>query len=176
MDPVSPEKFSNLQVEVASLPRYEEAELSSLDRKYLLKLHIRTTISLLFFTAGLVAGYFFLQNNLNYFVGGFVLLLVLFGWSYYVNFQLMKRNGYALRQLDIIFRSGYLFEKTTVVPFNRVQHVSVERSFTDKLLKLSTLKIYTAGGAGSDISIPGLLPQTATSLKEEISVRIADHV
>ena len=87
----------------------------------------------------------------------------------------VKRCGYALREQDIIFKRGFLFERTTIVPFNRIQHVSVERSFLDKVLNISTLKVFTAGGSGSDISIPGIIPETATSLKEEVSVRIYNH-
>lgn len=170
------ENFSNIQVEVASLPRYEELKLTSLAPNYLLKRHLSTTISLVFFIAMLGGGYFFLQNYATYFFMAAVFLVLLFGWSYFTNYQLMKRNGYALRELDIIYKRGFLFEKTTVVPFNRVQHVSVERSLLDKLLKLSTLKVFTAGGSGSDVNIPGLDPETATSLKEEISDRIARYV
>lgn len=170
------ENFSNLQVEVASLPRFEEVKLTSLAPNYLLKRHLSTTISLVFFMAILGGAYLFLQNYLTYFFMAAVFLVLLFGWSYFTNYQLMKRNGYALRELDIIYKRGFLFEKTTVVPFNRVQHVSVERSLLDKLLKLSTLKVFTAGGSGSDVNISGLDPETATSLKEEISDRIARYV
>ena len=175
MDPVVKEEFSNFELDVASLPQYERVKLHSLSRKYLVKLHVNTTISLFFFMGGLIAAYFFLQNYqlLYWLLCGFFLLL--FGWSYYVNFQLQKRNGYSLRERDVIYRRGFIFEKVTVVPFNRIQHVSVERNFLDKILKLSTLKVFTAGGSGSDVSIPGLQPDTATTLKEEISQRIAAH-
>ena len=175
MDPIIKGDFSNLELDVASLPQYEEVKLHSLSRKYLLKLHINTTISLLFFMGGLVVGYFFLQQYqlLFWLLLGFFVLL--FGWSYFVNFQLQKRNGYSLRERDVIYRRGFIFEKITVVPFNRIQHVSVERNFLDKTLNLSTLKVFTAGGSGSDVNIPGLQPDTATALKEEISQRIAAH-
>ncbi|MGB7785626.1 MAG: PH domain-containing protein [Salinimicrobium sp.] len=174
MDPV--DHFSNLQVDVSSLPKYEEVELLPLAPKYLLKLHISTTISFLFFMGGAVIAYSFLQDFRGYLLVLMLLFFVIFGWSYFSNYQLMKRNGYALRQKDIIFRRGFLFQKTTVVPFNRIQHVSVERGVIDKALNLATLKIYTAGGSGSDLSIPGLLPETAFSLKEELSNRMSGHV
>lgn len=175
MDPIAQGDFSNLELDVASLPKYEEVNLHSLSGKYLLKLYINTTISLLFFMGGLVVAYFFLQQYQLLFWLLFGFFVLLFGWSYFVNFQLHKRNGYSLRERDVIYRRGFMFEKVTVVPFNRIQHVSVERNFLDKILNLSTLKIFTAGGSGSDVNIPGLQPQTATALKEELSTRIAAH-
>lgn len=174
MDPI--DHFSNLQVDVSSLPRYEEAELRSLAPKYLLKLHFSTTLSLIFFMGAAMVAYFLLEDFRGYLLALMLVFFVIFGWSYFSNYQLIKRNGYALRQQDIIFRRGFLFQKTTVVPFNRIQHVAVERSVTDKALKLATLKIYTAGGSGSDLSIPGLLPDTAFSLREELSNRMSGHV
>lgn len=87
----------------------------------------------------------------------------------------VRRSGYALREQDIIYKRGFLFERITIVPFNRIQHVSVERSFLDKILNISSVKVFTAGGSGSDISIPGIYPDTATSVKEEISARIYNH-
>lgn len=175
MDSITKGDFSNVELDVASLPKYEEVELYPLSENYVLKLNISTTISMLFFVGGLLVAYLFLQSYEIYFwllVGFFVLL---FGWSFFVNFQLAKRNGYSLRERDVIYRRGFVFEKVTVVPFNRIQHVSVERNFLDKILNLSSLKVFTAGGSGSDVNIPGLQPETATALKEEISQRIAIH-
>lgn len=174
MDSVN--NFANLQVDVSSLPKYEEVELQPLVPKYLLKLHINTTISLLFLMGGAVIAYSLLEDFRDYLLFLILLLFLIFGWSYFSNYQLMKRSGYALRQKDMIFTHGFLFQKSTVVPFNRIQHVSVERGVMDKLLNLATLKIFTAGGSGSDLSIPGLLPATAFSLKEELSYRMSNHV
>ncbi len=123
-----------------------------------------------------VIAYSFLEDFRGYLLALILLFFVIFGWSYFSNYQLMKRNGYALREKDIIFRRGFLFQKTTVVPFNRIQHVSVERGVIDKTLKLATLRIFTAGGSGSDLDIPALLPETAFSLKEELSNRMSGHV
>lgn len=175
MAPVTQEDFSNLELDVASLPKYEQVKLHSLSEKYLYKLHINTTISLLFFMGGLFVANFFLQQYQLLFWLVLTFFALLFGWSYFVNFQLQKRNGYSLRERDVIYRRGFIFEKITVAPFNRIQHVSVERNFVDKMLNLSTLKVFTAGGSGSDVNIPGLPPDTATALKEEISQRIATY-
>lgn len=176
MDPIAADNFSNFQIEVATLPKYEEVELQPISRKYLVKLQVGTTLSMLFFVVGFIAAFYFLPPEFQpYLWAGVVLILLLFGWTFFNNVMYIKRSGYALREQDVIFKRGFLFEKITVVPFNRIQHVSVERSFLDKMLNIATLKVYTAGGSGSDVSISGIIPATATSLKEEISSRIYQH-
>ena len=62
-----------------------------------------------------------------------------------------------------------------MVSFNRIQHVSINRSVLDKWLALSTLKIFTAGGSGSDVKIPGLDPKIAEKLKEALAGKIANE-
>ncbi|WP_029035978.1 PH domain-containing protein [Salinimicrobium xinjiangense] len=176
MDSVAAENFSNFQLDVASLPKFEEVKLQPISKKYLVKSQVGTTISLLFFGIGLIVAYSFVPAEFqNYIIGGGIFLALIFGWSFFNNIMYVRRSGYAMREQDIIFHRGFLFERTTVVPFNRIQHVSVERSFLDKILNISTLKVFTAGGSGSDINIPGIYPQTATSVKEEISTRIYNH-
>lgn len=176
MDSITTPDFSNFEVDVTSLPKYEEVELHPISKKYLVKLQVGTTISFLFFAVGIFFGFSFLPAEFHkYLIWGTVFLFLLFGWSFFNNVMYVKRSGYALREQDIIFKRGFLFERITAVPFNRIQHVSVERSFLDKLLNISTIKVFTAGGSGSDVSIPGVKPQTATSVKEEISARIYKH-
>ena len=177
MDPIAAHNFSNFEVDVASLPHYEEVELHPISRKYLIKLQAGTAISFIFFAVGIFVANFFLPAELhNYLMAAGILILLLFGWSFFNNVMYVRRSGYALREKDIIFKRGFLFELITVVPFNRIQHVSVERSFLDKMLNIATVKVFTAGGSGSDVSISGILPETATSIKEEISARIYKHV
>lgn len=176
MDPVVTQKFSNFEVDVAALPKYEEVELHPISKKYLIKLQVGTTISFLFFGVGIFLGFYFLPEEFHtYLVWAAIVIVLLFGWSFFNNVMYVKKSGYALREQDIIFKRGFLFERSTVVPFNRIQHVSVERSFLDKMLNIATVKVFTAGGSGSDVSIPGIKPQTATSVKEEISARIYKH-
>ncbi len=176
MDPIKNEFFRNNQLEVASLPHYEEVKLTSLDPKYLLRLNITTGINMFFLLIMLVVGYVFSGPYRSYFVAAWILYLLILVWSFFSNYQLQKRNGYGIRERDIVFRRGFLYERTTVVPFNRIQHVSTRRSLLDKMLGLSTLKVFTAGGSGSDIAIPGLLPETAVNLKEALSARMSGHV
>ena len=85
-----------------------------------------------------------------------------------------KNMGYALREHDIAFKRGFLFEKITIIPFNRIQHISTSESMLDKFFKISNLNIFTAGGSGSDIDIPGLSPELAAKLKNKVANHLSD--
>ena len=177
MDPISPEAFENPQIPVSSLPRVEEVEYVRLSPKQLIKSQLATSISFGIFLGIAGGAFYYFQDIYNgYFPLVLGLLLLIFLWSYLSNWQWYRRSGYAIRERDLIFKRGFLFEKTTVVPFNRIQHVSTQRGMLDKFLGLSVLEVFTAGGSGSDISIPGLTPELAASLKEALSARITTHV
>jgi len=44
-----------------------------------------------------------------------------------------------------------------------------------KIFKLSSVKVYTAGGSSSDLSVPGLTVSDAQKLKAFISKKISQH-
>lgn len=176
MDSVEKEFFKNEVLEIDSLPKYEEVELHSFAPKYLLKKNISTAIWIVIIAIALTIAYAVAEEFrifVPYVMVGFILI---FAWSFFANYQWFKKSGYSVRERDIIYKRGFLFEKATVVPFNRVQHVSTNRGVLDKMLELSTLNVFTAGGSGSDVALPGLTPATADSLKEALAARMSGHV
>lgn len=80
-------------------------------------------------------------------------------------------KGLALRQHDIAFRSGLVFRKVVILPFNRVQHVEISSGPLQRRFGLASLKFYTAGGAGIDLRIDGLTQDDAARLREYIMER-----
>ena len=172
MDPIAKD-FSNEQLDLASLPKYESVAFSSVSSKYLIKMNIQTGIFMLVLTIALGVFWFF---QLNYAQSGIIFgfVLVAFIFRFWNNYKLLQSLGYAIREKDIIYKRGFVFSKITVIPFNRVQHASISRGIWDKLLGISSLNIFTAGGGASDISIPGLEPEMAVQLKEAIAVKISN--
>jgi hypothetical protein len=171
MDPVAKD-FNNEQIDLAFLPKYEQVAFSSVSSKYLIKMNIQTGIFMLVLTIALGVFWFFQLNNMQSgIIFGFVLVAFIF--RFWNNYKLLQSLGYAVREKDIIYKRGFIFNKTTVIPFNRVQHASISRGIWDKLLGISSLNIFTAGGGASDISIPGLEPEMAVQLKEAIAVKIS---
>jgi membrane protein YdbS with pleckstrin-like domain len=72
---------------------------------------------------------------------------------YYLGF---KNRKYAIREQDMTYTQGYIVTKMVTLPYNRIQHLEIRRSFLSRKLGLSTLKIYSAGESGGDLSIKGL--------------------
>ena len=86
-----------------------------------------------------------------------------------------KVRGYALRRHDISYRKGWIFYSVLTIPFNRIQHSELSEGPIDRLFNLSKLKIYTAGGSGADLTIPGLDVEDAQKLREFIAKEAAEH-
>jgi membrane protein YdbS with pleckstrin-like domain len=74
--------------------------------------------------------------------------------------------GYALRKHDLVFRKGWLFEKLHIIPLKKIQHCQVKRGPLERRYGLASLKIFTAGGTGADITLSGLTRQDAERLKD----------
>jgi membrane protein YdbS with pleckstrin-like domain len=90
----------------------------------------------------------------------------------YFGFQ---HRGYAVRQQDITYKKGWIFRSRTTVPFNRIQHSEINQGPLDRKYGISSLKIFTAGGSTSDLTIPGLPPEEAERLHEFITDQTSAH-
>lgn len=84
-----------------------------------------------------------------------------------------RLTGYLVREDDIQYRTGALWRRQTAVPVNRIQHVETTQGPIERLLGLARLVIYTAGGSGSDLSVPGLPAATADHLREQLLGMVA---
>ena len=82
----------------------------------------------------------------------------------------VPRCGYAVREKDILYRSGVLWRTARVVPFNRVQHTRTDSGLLDRRFGLANLTVFPAGAGGQ--KIPGLGADTAENLRAYVSERI----
>ncbi len=162
--------FSNEVLDESSLPTLAYIEYSPLE-KNLLKADLIWTVT--FFTIG-IGVLLFLQYYIalewlglygNWILLGLISLLILSLLLVYFGFY---KKSYAVREKDIIYNSGLFWQSSIVIPFNRVQHCEVSIGPIDRMFNLSELKIFTAGGASSDLSIDGLRPETSNRLKDFI--------
>lgn len=165
------EIFNNENVDIGSLPQIEKVNYEPVLGQYLLKINIQTVIFLLFLATGTAVLWYFI--GAVFAVPAIIFLLLFFTFRFWNNWKFYQSVGYALREKDILYRRGFIVSRTTVVPFNRIQHASVSRDFLDKFLNIATLQVFTAGGSGSDISISGLDPDLALKLKESLATRIS---
>ena len=88
---------------------------------------------------------------------------------FFIVFLIVKlgfnKRGFAIRNHDIIYRNGIISENTTIVPYNRVQHVALHRGFISRKFNLATVQLFTAGENSADLKIPRLLYEEAISFK-----------
>lgn len=166
--------FENPIIDFKDLPQTELIEFEPLPERYLNYRRLTFSILLLVLSAmwigPLIAG-----ELMGVAISGGVwlaiaLLIFLFEKKRY------SQKGLALREHDITYKEGVFFQKTVTIPFNRIQHSETSRGPIERKFKLSTLKIFTAGGSQSDLSISGLDPDRAQELKDFIAKSVAKHV
>jgi membrane protein YdbS with pleckstrin-like domain len=75
--------------------------------------------------------------------------------------------GYQLREDDLLFRRGILFQRFVAVPYGRMQLVDINRGPLSRALGLSELKFVTAA-ASTGVTIPGLLEADADDLRDRL--------
>lgn len=165
------ENFTNRSIDISSLPQFEEVAFQPISRNYLIKSNLQNLVFLCVVMIGWAALFYFDITRIQLMIL-LIGIVLYFGFRFWNIFMEQKIYGFALREKDILYKRGYLVNKTTVVPFNRIQHASISRDVLDKMLRISTLKIFTAGGSGSDISIPGLAPDLALRLKEALAAKL----
>jgi membrane protein YdbS with pleckstrin-like domain len=168
------DKFTNEPIDVNGLHRYEDVPLDPLDANYwkVILLNIFITLLILIIAATLL--FYFLTESRAYILP-VVLGITSFGIFLIFIFRLsFKRRGLAVREKDIIYSSGILSAKTTVVPFSRIQHVALNQGIFSRMYKLGALQVFTAGGASGNINIHGLSIERAHKIKEVLATRLDD--
>ena len=83
-----------------------------------------------------------------------------------------RRLRYALHPKLLQVVRGWLFHSDTVVPLVRVQHIDVTRGPLDKAFGTATLVVHTAGTHNSIVTLPGLAPEKASAIRDEIRQHI----
>ncbi len=165
--------FKNSQLHLNELPAIEDVEFQRLAPEYRQVEYIATSLLFAFLFVGWLV--FFFVNPLNWAWlnwGILALWFLLFLAAMYVAGQRYRCAGYALRERDILHKHGVWWRTITTIPFNRIQHVEVSQGLVENAFDLATLKIFTAGGSSSDLSIEGLLHQDALRLKNFIAQKI----
>jgi membrane protein YdbS with pleckstrin-like domain len=98
------------------------------------------------------------------FAAAFVLAVVLSAAVPYLRY---RRWRYEIRERDLFLSRGSWFYVLTLIPFDRIQYVETQQGPLDLAFGLMQLIVYTA--AGKAARIPGLAPDEAEALREELS-------
>jgi uncharacterized protein len=79
----------------------------------------------------------------------------------------VRAIGYQLRDDDLLFRRGLMFQRFVAVPYGRMQLVDINRGPLARAVGLSELKLVTAAAA-SNVTIPGLPEADADALRDRL--------
>ncbi|HWS51134.1 MAG TPA: PH domain-containing protein [Microbacterium sp.] len=83
-----------------------------------------------------------------------------------------KAIGYMLREDDIVFRKGILWQRMIAVPYGRMQLVDITQGPLDRAFGVSQLKMVTAA-ATTGVQIPGLTQEAAEALRDTL-IQVAE--
>lgn len=173
--------FSNQQVNITGLPSAAGVNFQPLHNKYTWVVVISTLIGL-FIIVALGASVFYLSLPeehallVEYRNAVFAVSLVLSAFLLVLNIAGVRKKGYAVREHDIIYKSGLLNQKQTTVPFNRVQHVEIYEGALLRLFGLCRIEFFTAGGSFGDLKIPGLTLDEANKIKTYVIEQVVPQI
>lgn len=166
--------FSNLPINTEGLPEVQAVSFKPIHPDYLKVIRISWTILFLIIAAIIVTVFILskkLQNPVAIsIVSGIYVLVVLS--TVIVGTGSFRRKQYAIREKDILYKTGWIFQNLHMVPFNRLQHCVVNMGPIERRFGLATLSLYTAASEGKDITIHGLPQAEAEQLKELIIQQI----
>lgn len=174
--------FENAEVPLDSLPRADTVEWQSMDRKFIARQVTDALIIVAIVAAAVVGFQYFIRNavpadDVDISIGWLWFImpaaaLLMCTWP----FVSVPRMGYAVRERDILYRSGVFFRSVTAVPYNRIQHVEKSSTPLDRRFQVASLQLFTAGGSGGDLKIHGLSARTAEKLRVYILNKVGTSV
>ncbi len=157
--------FENLEIALDELPDTDDLDWEQLHPLYARALRIVAAIALAIIAVATTALTFILNFPLTPFVVLYSLLALATAIAMIWPGISVQRQGYVLRDKDILFRKGVIWRSVTAIPFNRIQHVETSSTPIDRKLELATLQLFTAGGSGGDLKIGGLGKNVAEKLR-----------
>lgn len=115
--------------------------------------------------AAIAVGMFILQAWVPFvivslFVGGTIVKLV-------ITPRRVRSIGYQLREDDLLFRRGIMWQRFVAVPYGRMQLIDINRGPVARALGLSELKFVTAAAAAG-VTLPGLAEADADALRDQL--------
>ena len=168
--------FQNPEISFDDLPRADSVDWQPMHESLALQLVLQQLFFLLILTVASVAlrmlpGVTFLPPWLHVLVL-LGIMIAMVSWP----FLSVRRRGIAVRDKDVLYKSGVVVNRVTAIPFNRIQHVETKQGPLDRQFQTASLQIFTAGGSKGDLNIAGLEHQRAERLRAMILARIGSSI
>ena len=167
--------FSNRPVDLSTIPQLSEDDFVPVAPNFLRVSLIGRAIFAAIVLIVAVAVIVIAGDEVNAWIvagvaGGFLLLdLVSVG----LKILEVRNIAYQVREHDLSYRNGVLIRRVQTVPFVRVQHARLVQGPIQRLFKIATLRIHSAG---PDIAIDGLSSDDATRLRALVVERVGDLI
>jgi uncharacterized protein len=164
--------FSNQPI--LELPDYRDVELRAVVPAYL---PYKLTVTGGFWSILLLAAVIgprlpFFPFDLGWWLPAIILVPGL--WLTVLSWLDARKRGWAVREHDLIYRSGVIWRKTVIVPFARIQHVETSSGPIERAFDLMRVKCFTAGGMMTDLSVEGLDQASANQVRQYLLEQIRD--
>ena len=171
-------EFTNKNISPAELPTLEEVQFHPLEEEYLVTERISFAITLGILIVVALPFFYFIDKLQEPFIiiPALTIFLLFAGLAWIATGLDFRYSGYALREKDILFRSGWFIRKKKVVLLNRIQHVSIQSGPIERKFGLSSISIFTAGASQADFTIKGIKEETARTIKEWISKQVNGNI
>lgn len=98
--------------------------------------------------------------------------LIAAGWALIITPRQARATGYQLRDDDLVFRRGILWQRMVAVPYGRMQLIDITHGPLDRAFSIAQLKLVTAA-ASTGVVIPGLKQDAAQQLRDTL-VEVAE--
>lgn len=150
--------FENTQIDINSLPQSSNLDLKPLSRtRAWIEAFYVIIFGLVPVLISNVIVFFAVEPDervllISIYAGVYLILLFAISWTYLA----AKNRRFALRDKDVVLKTGLMNHRLAIIPINRIQHVELHRPFLDRKYGLATMAIYTAGASSVDAQIPGL--------------------
>ncbi len=141
-----------------------------ISRKYVWVQLISTGLFLLVVVAAMLVLTLGLQQMWAWIPGG--IMTVILAWTIAILPRQARAIGYQLREDDLVFRRGILWQRLVAVPYGRMQLVDITHGPLDRGFGIAQLKFVTAA-AVTGVTIPGLEQATAETLRDHL-VEVAE--
>lgn len=157
--------FENQQLDV--LPQHQQIIFKPLAAKALLHAQLNWLLFYIPLMAVLAAICFFNKGFAE--VAQTPLLIALptiLATSLLYNVASIRLKGIAMREHDIAYRKGVIWQQVTILPFSRVQHTEIHRDSLERKMGLASLRLYSAGGMSADLNIGGLSHDDCKNIRQ----------
>ncbi|EPD86068.1 hypothetical protein HMPREF1529_00668 [Microbacterium sp. oral taxon 186 str. F0373] len=136
-----------------------------LSRNYVWVRLISTLAFLALVLAAAVVGAVLLRFGWVWIPAGVVTVVTV--WTLVILPRQARSYGYQLREDDLVFRRGILWQRMVAVPYGRMQLVDITHGPLDRVFGIAQLKLVTAA-ATTGVVIPGLTQPAAELLRDTL--------